>query len=177
MNFRVSKGKDPYSYWWLACLLRIRSGRSHASFPPLRGRFVFWITVTSWSLLRSHFTLLSLSVPRFTLFQATQTSSKKTKKVETKIWGHAWESNTEPPGRRRQRTNQLSSGNAGFWIVKYLSAKEIGSLPTLLNLGNVFLYQWLAFQSFCHAACLCLVGLCNWWDQIAGLQGGPCLAA
>ena len=104
-------------------------------------------------------------------------SSKKKKEVETKIWGHAWESNTEPPGRRRQRTNQLSSGNAGFWIVKYLSAKEVGSLPTLLNLGNVFLYQWLAFQSFCHAACLCLVGLCNWWDQRPGLQGGPCLAA
>ena len=158
MNFRVSKGKDPYSYWWLACLLRIRSGRSHASFPPLRGRFVFWITVASWSLLCSHFTLLSLSVPRFTLFQATQTSSKKTKKVETKIWGHAWESNTEPPGRRRQRTNQLSAGNAGFWIVKYLSAKEVGSLPTLLNLGNVFLYHRVTCISVILSCCMSMFG-------------------
>lgn len=157
MNFRVSKGKDPYSYWWLACLLRIRSGRSHASFPPLRGRFVFWITVTSWSLLCSHFTLLSLSVSRFTLFQATQKFQEK-ERSRNKNLKPRRESNTEPPGRRRQHTNQLSSGNAGFWIVKYLSAKEVGSLPTLLNLGNVFLYHRVTCISVILSCCMSMFG-------------------
>ena len=85
-------------------------------------------------------------------------SSKKKKEVETRIWGHAWEPNTEPPERRRQRTNQLSSGNASFWIVKYLSAEEVGSLPTLLNLGNVFLYHRVTCISVILSCCMSMFG-------------------
>lgn len=133
-----------------------RAGVTQASRPYAVGlSFELLLRVEAYCALISPSSLYQCPVLRY--FKLLK-SSKKKKEVETKIWGHAWESNTEPPGRRRQRTNQLSSGNAGFWIVKYLSAKEVGSLPTLLNLGNVFLYHRVTCISVILSCCMSMFG-------------------
>ena len=133
-----------------------RAGDTQASHPYAVGlSFELLLRVEAYGALILPSSLYQCPVLRY--FKLLK-SFKKKKEVEIRIWGHAWESNTESPERRRQCTNQLSSGNAGFWIVKYLSVEEVGSLPTLLNLGHVFLYHRVTCISvICHATSLCLV--------------------
>ena len=134
-----------------------RAGVTQASRPYAVGLpFELLLRVEAYCALISPSSLYQCPVLRY--FKLLKLVPRKKREVETKIWGHAWESNTEPPGRRRQRTNQLPSGNAGFWIVKYLSAKEVGSLPTLLNLGNVFLYHRVTCISVILSCCMSMFG-------------------
>ena len=133
-----------------------RAGVTQASRPYALGlSFELLLRVEAYGSLILPSSLYQCPVLRY--FKLLQ-FSKKNKEVETRIWGHAWKSNTLPSERRRQRTNQLSSGNAGFWIVKYLSAEEVGSLPTLLNLESVFLYHCVTCISVILSCCMSMFG-------------------